>query len=105
MTDLLDVVVASYRCATRFKEAGWTTWYEPSFTALHVKHGTSGDARGIALTVPFYRGMARLVAAHPRDCPESRQAVPRAGWDRVRRRRSDGSGCGALGPRHGTSAP
>jgi len=53
----------------RFKEAGWTTWYEPSVTALHVKHGTSGDARGIALTVAFYRGMARFVTAHPAAVP------------------------------------
>jgi N-acetylglucosaminyl-diphospho-decaprenol L-rhamnosyltransferase len=53
----------------RFKEAGWTTWYEPSVTALHVKHGTSGQVRGIALTVAFYRGMARFVVAHPATVP------------------------------------
>jgi GT2 family glycosyltransferase len=53
----------------RFKEAGWTTWYEPSVKALHVKHGTSGEARGIALTVAFYRGMARFVMAHPGTVP------------------------------------
>jgi len=53
----------------RFKEAGWTTWYEPSVTALHVKHGTSGDARSIALTVAFYRGMARFVVSHPAVVP------------------------------------
>ena len=53
----------------RFKEAGWTTWYEPSVTALHVKHGTSGDARSIALTVAFYRGMARFVVSHPATVP------------------------------------
>ena len=49
----------------RFKEAGWTTWYEPGVSALHVKHGTSGDARSVALTMAFYRGMAHFVAAHP----------------------------------------
>ena len=53
----------------RFKEAGWTTWYEPSVAALHVKHGTSGRVRGIALTVAFYRGMARFVVAHPATVP------------------------------------
>ena len=53
----------------RFKEAGWTTWYEPSVTALHVKHGTSGQVRGITLTVAFYRGMARFVVAHPATVP------------------------------------
>jgi GT2 family glycosyltransferase len=53
----------------RFKEAGWTTWYEPSVTALHVKHGTSGDARSISLTVAFYRGMARFVVLHPAAVP------------------------------------
>src|SRR4051812_25100649 len=53
----------------RFKEAGWTTWYEPSVTALHLKHGTSGDARSIALTVAFYRGMVRFVVSHPAVVP------------------------------------
>jgi GT2 family glycosyltransferase len=53
----------------RFKEAGWTTWYEPSVTALHVKHGASGKTRGIVLTVAFYRGMARFVLAHPSAVP------------------------------------
>ena len=53
----------------RFKEAGWTTWYEPSVTALHVKHGATGPVRGIALTVAFYRGMARFVVAHPGAVP------------------------------------
>ena len=53
----------------RFREAGWTTWYEPSVTALHVKHGTGGPVRGIALTVAFYRGMARFVATHPATVP------------------------------------
>jgi GT2 family glycosyltransferase len=53
----------------RFKEAGWTTWYEPGVTALHVKHGTSGDTRSIALTVAFYRGMARFVVSHPTVVP------------------------------------
>ena len=53
----------------RFKEAGWTTWYEPSVTALHVKHGASGDTRSIALTIAFYRGMARFVVSHPAAVP------------------------------------
>ena len=53
----------------RFKEAGWTTWYEPRVTALHVKHGTSGDARSVPLTVAFYRGMARFVVSHPAAVP------------------------------------
>ena len=53
----------------RFKKAGWTTWYEPSVTALHVKHGTSGDTRSTALTIAFYRGMARFVVSHPAAVP------------------------------------
>lgn len=53
----------------RFAQAGWTTWYEPGVTAVHVKHGSSGEARSVTLTIAFYRGMARFVATHPAAVP------------------------------------
>ena len=39
----------------RFAEAGWTTWYEPSVSVLHVKGGSSGRYRSPAaqLCVPL----------------------------------------------------
>jgi len=64
----------------RFAEAGWTTWYEPGVTAVHVKHGTSGEARSVTLTVAFYRGMARFVVAHPSVVPSgAKRALVLAG--------------------------
>ena len=64
----------------RFAEAGWTTWYEPGVTAVHVKHGTSGEARSVTLTIAFYRGMARFVVAHPSVVPSgAKRALVLAG--------------------------
>lgn len=64
----------------RFAEAGWTTWYEPDATAVHVKHGTSGEARSVTLTIAFYRGMARFVVAHPAVVPNgAKRALVLAG--------------------------
>jgi len=64
----------------RFAEAGWTTWYEPGATAVHVKHGTSGEARSVTLTIAFYRGMARFVVAHPPVVPSgAKRALVLAG--------------------------
>lgn len=48
----------------RFKRAGWTTWYEPSATAVHVKHGTTGRRRSPRLELAFHRGMARFYREH-----------------------------------------
>jgi GT2 family glycosyltransferase len=48
----------------RFAQAGWTTWYEPSVTVLHVKHGTSGPIRSPRLTYAFHYGMARFYRKH-----------------------------------------
>jgi GT2 family glycosyltransferase len=48
----------------RFAEAGWTTWYEPSVTVLHVKHGTTGDRRSPRLERAFHYGMYRFYRKH-----------------------------------------
>jgi GT2 family glycosyltransferase len=48
----------------RFAQAGWTTWYEPTATAIHVKHGTTGRRRSLRLELSFHRGMARFYAKH-----------------------------------------
>jgi GT2 family glycosyltransferase len=48
----------------RFRQAGWTTWYEPSVTALHVKHGTSGPRRSARLALAFHLGMWRFYRRH-----------------------------------------
>lgn len=48
----------------RFREAGWLTWYEPSVTVWHVKHGTSGDVRSPRLDVAFHYGMLRFYRKH-----------------------------------------
>jgi GT2 family glycosyltransferase len=48
----------------RFREAGWTTWYEPSVSVVHVKGGTVGAARDTRLELAFHRGMARFYRAH-----------------------------------------
>ena len=64
----------------RFAEAGWSTWYEPAVSAVHVKHGTSGETRSVMLTIAFYRGMARFVVAHPAAVPNgAKRAVVLAG--------------------------
>lgn len=48
----------------RFREAGWTTWYEPSVTVTHVKAGTSGPIRGARLNRAFHYGMFRFYRKH-----------------------------------------
>lgn len=48
----------------RFAVAGWTTWYEPSATVVHVKAGTSGPARSPRLTRAFHYGMYRFYRKH-----------------------------------------
>jgi GT2 family glycosyltransferase len=44
----------------RFREAGWTVFYEPSGVALHVKGGSSGERRGVRQQIAFHRGMGRF---------------------------------------------
>ncbi len=44
----------------RFQLAGWTTWYEPSVAATHVKGGSSGVARSPRLNYAFHRSMLRF---------------------------------------------
>jgi hypothetical protein len=50
--------------AYRLAQAGWITWYEPSVTVWHVKHGTSGDVRGPRLNYAFHYGMLRFYRKH-----------------------------------------
>lgn len=48
----------------RFREAGWVTWYEPSVSVWHVKHGTSGSIRRPRLNYAFHYGMFRFYRKH-----------------------------------------
>lgn len=48
----------------RFAEAGWTTWFEPSVTVIHVKAGTSGKRRSLRLNRAFHYGMFRFYRDH-----------------------------------------
>ena len=48
----------------RFAEAGWTTWFEPSVTVIHVKAGTSGEHRSLRLNRAFHYGMFRFYRDH-----------------------------------------
>jgi GT2 family glycosyltransferase len=48
----------------RFAEAGWTTWYEPAATVVHVKAGTSGPIRSARLNRAFHYGMYRFYRKH-----------------------------------------
>ncbi|MGH2951193.1 MAG: glycosyltransferase family 2 protein, partial [Solirubrobacterales bacterium] len=48
----------------RFGEAGWTVWYEPEATVVHVKAGTSGTLRPLRLNYAFHYGMYRFYRAH-----------------------------------------
>jgi hypothetical protein len=48
----------------RFAQAGWVTWYEPSSTVLHVKHGCTGPVRAPRLTWAFHYGMYRFYRRH-----------------------------------------
>ncbi len=44
----------------RFAAAGWTVFYEPAGTALHVKGGSSPDRRRARQEIAFHRGMGRF---------------------------------------------
>ena len=48
----------------RFAEAGWTTWFEPAATVIHVKAGTSGVNRSLKLNHAFHYGMHRFYRSH-----------------------------------------
>ncbi len=48
----------------RFAQAGWTTWFEPSVTVVHVKAGTSGRRRSLRLNRAFHYGMFRFYRDH-----------------------------------------
>ncbi|MGH2953973.1 MAG: glycosyltransferase family 2 protein [Solirubrobacterales bacterium] len=48
----------------RFRQAGWTAWYEPSATVIHVKAGTSGALRPWRLNYAFHYGMYRFYRSH-----------------------------------------
>ena len=48
----------------RFRRQGWTTWYEPTATATHIKGGTTGGRRGPRLQLAFHSGMRRFYADH-----------------------------------------
>ncbi len=50
----------------RFKQRGWKVWYEGSVTVIHVKGGTTVEARrrgrhrGLRHNLAFHRGMGRF---------------------------------------------
>jgi N-acetylglucosaminyl-diphospho-decaprenol L-rhamnosyltransferase len=48
----------------RAARAGWTTWYEPSVEAVHIKAGTSGHHRRLRLNYAFHYGMFRYYRTH-----------------------------------------
>jgi GT2 family glycosyltransferase len=48
----------------RAMQAGWTTWYEPSAAALHVKHGSGERRTSPRLAYAFHRGMYRFYRRH-----------------------------------------
>ncbi len=48
----------------RLAQAGWTTWYEPAATVVHVKAGTTGAHRSLRLNWAFHRGMYRFYRRH-----------------------------------------
>jgi GT2 family glycosyltransferase len=48
----------------RLAEAGWTVWFEPDATVIHVKAGTSGPVRSTRLNYAFHYGMYRFYHAH-----------------------------------------
>ena len=82
----------------RFAEAGWTTWFEPSVTVIHVKAGTSGEHRSLRLNCAFHYGMFRFYrdhyaaraqpAAQPRGLRRDRGQVRVRGARATRDRRS-----------------
>jgi GT2 family glycosyltransferase len=48
----------------RFARAGWTTWYEPGATVIHIKAGSSGQYRSPRLNYAFHYGMFRFYRKH-----------------------------------------
>jgi N-acetylglucosaminyl-diphospho-decaprenol L-rhamnosyltransferase len=48
----------------RLAQAGWTTWYEPSVTTMHVKGGSVDGARPPRLNYAFHYGMYRFYRKH-----------------------------------------
>jgi N-acetylglucosaminyl-diphospho-decaprenol L-rhamnosyltransferase len=48
----------------RFAQAGWTAWYEPSVTVVHVKGASSGRYRSVRLNYAFHYGMYRFYRKH-----------------------------------------
>ncbi|HEX2435129.1 MAG TPA: glycosyltransferase family 2 protein [Solirubrobacterales bacterium] len=48
----------------RFARAGWTSWYEPAATVIHVKAGTTGAERTLRLQAAFHYGMYRFYRKH-----------------------------------------
>jgi N-acetylglucosaminyl-diphospho-decaprenol L-rhamnosyltransferase len=48
----------------RLAQAGWTTWYVPDVTVMHVKAGTSGTLRSFRLNRAFHYGMYRFYRKH-----------------------------------------
>jgi GT2 family glycosyltransferase len=67
----------------RFQQAGWTTWYEPSVTVVHVKHGSAGPRRSPRLELAFHYGMYRFCRKHRAGRPlVERLAVYAAIWAR-----------------------
>ncbi len=57
----------------RFWQAGWSVFYEPAGTALHVKGGSSGGRRAPRQEVAFHRGMGRFYRRF--DAPEHNPVV------------------------------
>lgn len=52
----------------RFWDTGWTVFYEPTGTALHVKGASSGGRRAPRQEIAFHRGMGRFYRRF--DAPE-----------------------------------
>ncbi len=48
----------------RFAQRGWTTWFEPTVTVVHIKAGTSGEHRSLRLNYAFHYGMLRFYRDH-----------------------------------------
>ena len=48
----------------RFAQAGWTTWYDPGATVIHIKGGSSGHYRSPRLNYAFHYGMYRFYRKH-----------------------------------------
>ena len=48
----------------RFAKAGWTVWYEPDVTVVHLKGGSSGRFRTPRVNHAFHYGMYRFYRKH-----------------------------------------